>query len=335
MTEHSKTDPRLFEQDEHVAAISTGSMAVDIITGVMGFPRGRVTEVSGIEHSGKTTLCLTACAYCQLNGLYPAYLDVENALDLDYARHIGFNFEDTKKGLIAAPGSSERVFKLVYDLIEAGADLILVDSVANMIAEKELEGEIGDQSPPALRARVMSQALPRLTALLREKKTALVFINQFRNTLSQTSWGSQPEEQTMGGKALKYFSSLRIKLRVVKKSQQTRKVSDLTGTERDVPVAALHEAEILKSKVSAPYRKIQFMIRFDDELNTYGIDNLSTMIDIGKAQDLITGKGAWLEYGGVKANGDAAFFQALRAKPEVMQALKAEVLALDALKGKA
>lgn len=312
--------------DERRDAVSTGSVAVDVITGYGGFPRGRISEISGWEQSGKTTLAISACAIAQRNGLYPAYFDVERALDLSYAERIGFDYRDETKGLMAAPGKAEDVMRGIEQVCLAGADIVFCDSVAALVTEKELEGDLGDMPAPAIRARLLSAAMPRLAALVQRSHTALVFINQFRSRLTG-GFNTGPTEGTSGGAALRYFASMRISLKQTKKSAQTRKTVDLMGQERDVPVASMHEADIIKSKVASPYRKVNFMIRFDEQLSVYGIDNLLTIIEIGKAQQIVATKGSWSEFESIKANGDAAFYQQLRENPDVLVRLRTEVLA--------
>lgn len=327
-----KLDPDAMAFDDDVTSISTGSIAVDVITGIGGFPRGRLSEVHGMESSGKTTLCIQACAAAQLEGLYPAYFDLECALDLRHAERLGFEFRDREKGLLVSPRTAEDALTMTEELIQAGADLVVIDSIPGLVPKAELEGDISDAPLPAVRARLLATAIPRLTNLVRQSKTALVVVNQLRSTMAAQGFGGARAEHTAGGYALKYFASLRMSLRQVRKSHQTRKVVDFVGVEREVPVTAKHEAEIVKSKVASPYRKIDFLIRFDEATGIYGIDNLITLIDIGKVQKIITVKTSWIEYLSIKENGDQNFYHALRNAPDVMAKLRGEIVALGLLK---
>lgn len=317
--------------DENLGFVSTGSYAVDIITKIGGFPRGRLTEVAGPFSSGKTTLCLTAFAAAQRLGLYPVYFDLERALDRQHAEHLGCDFTDTSKGLFAMPGTAEEALKMADEMIQIGADLIIFDSVAAMISDKELEGEIGDVAPMAIRARVLSKELPRLIVDLQKQKTAVVLINQLRSTMD-TGFRAQRSEETTGGFALKYYTSLRLHLRQTKKSAQTRKTIDVLGKEREVPLASIHEAEAIKSKIGAPLGKIEFVIRFDDERQVFGIDNVLTLLDAAKTQGILDKKGAWIYYGEEKWQGDAALYDHAFRTPEFTRALREELVKRGILK---
>jgi len=327
--------PEALEIDEHTEAVSSGSYAIDVITGIGGFPRSRICEVAGPFSGGKSTLACTACASAQIHGLYPVYLDVENALDLRYAASLGFDYKDQGKGLFAAPRTAEDTLQIVDRMVKAGVDLVVVDSVAAMVPEKELEGQVGEDTALASRARVLSKELPRLLHEIKRNKAAVVFINQLRAT-GFGGFGKDSEE-TSGGNALKYYASMRIRVRQIKKSSKTRKTVDFLGKEREVPVASIHEAEIAKSKVMPAFRKVEFTIRFDEERQVYGIDNIQTLLDAAKAAGVIEQKAAWFVFddgGGQsgKWQGDSALYDHALNTPPFMQAIKQKLIDAGILK---
>jgi len=299
------------EYDIKLEGITTGSIAVDYIAGNGGFPRRRCSEVFGWESSGKTTLCVSACANAQRRGLTAAYLDMEKALDLSWAEKIGFNFKDETKGLYLSPNSFEQGMIAVNELALAGTDLIVVDSVPALVPESELKGDIDAGIAIGLKSRMMAQFLSRITKVISEHNNALVLINQMRakiNTSPGSRW--EPTEQSAGGSALKFFTSLRIDMTQVKK-QMTKEMDPFTNTEIDVPISSLHRAQAFKNKVATPYRKCQFFIKYGQN-GVFGIDNLQTIIDLAKYKGVIKQAG-----GGNYSYTGAAHNFALRGTDEL------------------
>lgn len=288
-----KEAAQALEFDSKLEALTTGSIAVDSITGIGGFPRGRVSEVFGWESSGKTTLLLSACAKAQRNGLYVVYLDAEHAVDLMHAKRLGFVWEDQMKGLYATPFSMEECFNIVNTLVETGAiALVVVDSAAALVPEKELKGDIDDAGPIGLRSRMMAQFLSRVTKTINQTKTALVFANQMRAKIN-TSWASRndPTEQSAGGSALKFYTSLRLDLRRGQAIKAKRKHPQ-TGELVDQIIGNTHHAKALKNKVALPNRDAEFFIKYDSEAGVYGIDNLQSILELSKQKGVLAMKGA-------------------------------------------
>lgn len=321
-----------FEMDKTLEGISTGAVAVDILTGIGGFPRRRVSEVFGWESSGKTTLCLMACAQAQRDGLLPAYLDAERGVDLSYATKLGFDWEDRKKGLYMTPSSFEECATAINELAKCGEiDLIVVDSVPGMVPETILEGDINDEGAIAARARKLAGFMPKIAKVVDQHNVALVFVNQMRKRPAESRFDFGPKEQTAGGSALRFFSSLRIDMDQVRRGSVTKKkVNPFTGKEEDVPVASLHRAEAFKNKIAVPYKKLDFFIRYDDEQNVYGIDNLQSIIDLAVVQGLIEAKGAWFSYTGAdgenfKAQGKEGMYSHLLKNPALALKLHDDV----------
>lgn len=281
-----------YEWTEELTGISTGSLAIDRILGkVAGFPRGRLTEVMGWESSGKTTLCIGACANAQAAGLHATYVDPERGVDLKHAKLMSFEYDDPERGAYLTPRTMEETFKLVDGLIdEVKSDLIVVDSVAAMVPEGAMDGVISDVSPIAHRARLLSQYLPRIANKVAEQKVAVVFVNQMRMKIN-TGWSpnrGKPDEQSPGGSALRFFASLRLQLKQIKKNQTARTViDDVSGKEVEIATQGKHNCYAMKNKISDPYRDTDFYIRFDEENKVYGVDNLQTIIDAAKAQDVV------------------------------------------------
>jgi recombination protein RecA len=263
---------------EDIQVVSTGSLGLDVALGVGGLPRGRVIEIYGPESSGKTTLTLQVVAEMQKQGGTCAFIDAEHALDIQYAQNLGVNLQDM---LISQPDTGEQALEIVDSLVRSGAvDLIVVDSVAALTPKAELEGEMGD-SLPGLQARLMSQALRKLTATIKKTNCMVIFINQIRMKIG-VMFGSP--ETTTGGNALKFYASVRLDIR-------------RTGTIKKAEVAIGNETKVkvVKNKVSPPFKEAHFDIMFGE-----GISRLGEIIDMGVEARIIEKSGAWYAYGGEK-----------------------------------
>lgn len=338
-----------FEVDGELVGLPTGALAIDIITGIGGFPRGRLTEVFGWEGSGKSTLCATAAATCQANGLYPVYIDIENGLDPGLATKIGFDMVDAQgdkqKGLYLRPDSLEGAVKVIETMADAGeADLIICDSVPAMTPQAILDGEIIETGRIGELSRLLSSIVPRLIKTIKHKKTALVFCNQMRKVIN-TGW--QPPgaankrentESTSGGSALKFYASLRIDMTLQTKGVEKKAVQDLFSEKMiEQPIANLHRAQAFKNKVATPYRSCSFVLRYDEERNLWGIDNRQTVMDIAVSQGLISKRpGGRFNYSAngidFSAHGEGQLYDHLLKHPEHYEALQAAVLALPDIK---
>lgn len=320
---------KAFESDDHLEGISTGALAVDIITGIGGFPRGRVSEVFGWEASGKTTLCLMACAAAQQRGLYPAYIDPERGVDPILARRLGFDVSSDGKGLYLIPDSFEETVTIVERLAATGeVDLIVVDSVPGMVPQSLFEGSIDETGRIGEVARLLASTLPRLSKTVERTKTALVFVNQMRQNI-ETGWRPafaprEVREKTFGGSALKFFSSLRVDMRLVQKgSVKIKRLDHFTAKEIEVPTANVHEALAFKNKVAAPYRKATFTIRYDEARGLFGIDNRQTVIDLAISLGVVQHKGSGIyvyegEPGGFTVRGSDQLYEHVLTHPDVL-----------------
>lgn len=288
-----------------VPAISTGCLSLDIITGVGGFPRGRVVEIYGPEASGKTTLALHVIAEAQKAGGYAAFIDAEHALDPIYAQKLGVNIDEL---YIAQPDFGEQALEIAEILVRSGGvDIIVIDSVAALVPKAELDGDMGD-SHMGLQARLMSQALRKLTAIVSRSKTTFVFLNQMREKIG--IYMGNPETTT-GGKALKFYSSLRI---------EVRKILTLkSGTE---VVGGRTRIKIVKNKVSPPFKSTEV-----DLLVGKGISSEGDIVDLGVTHGIISKTGAWYSYGEEKmGQGKVAVTQLLEENPTLYEELKNKIM---------
>ncbi len=259
-----------------IAVIPTGSIALDIALGIGGLPRGRVVEIYGPESSGKTTVALHAVASAQKGGGIAAFIDAEHALDPDYAKKLGV---DTDALLVSQPDTGEQALEIADMLIRSGAlDVIVIDSVAALVPRAEIEGEMGD-SHVGLQARLMSQALRKLTGALSTTGTTAIFINQLREKIG-VMFGSP--ETTTGGKALKFYASVRLDVRRIETLKD--------GTE---PVGNKTRCKVVKNKVSPPFKQAEFDIIYGQ-----GISREGGLLDVGVAQDLVRKAGSWFTYEG-------------------------------------
>ena len=257
-----------------VAVISTGSLGLDIALGIGGFPRGRVVEIYGPESSGKTTLALQVVAEAQRLGGAAAFIDAEHALDPAYAKKLGVNVEDL---LVSQPDSGEQALEITDMLVRSGAvDVVVVDSVAALVPKAEIEGEMGEPQM-GLQARLMSQALRKLTANIKRSNTLVIFINQLRMKIG-VMFGNP--ETTTGGNALKFYASLRIDIRRI---GAIKKGEEVIGNQTRV--------KIVKNKLAPPFRQCEFDILYNE-----GVSKLGELIDIGVEQGIIEKSGAWYTY---------------------------------------
>jgi recombination protein RecA len=258
-----------------VESISTGAINLDAAIGVGGIPRGRVTEIYGPESSGKTTLCLHVVANAQRNGGVAAYIDAEHALDTEYAKKLGVDIENL---LISQPDTGEQALEICEILVRSGAvDVIVIDSVAALVPKAEIEGDMGD-SHVGLQARLMSQALRKLTGAIARSKTAVVFINQLREKIG-VMFGNP--ETTTGGKALKFYASVRLDIRRI---GPVKEKEDVIGSHVRV--------KVVKNKVAPPFKQAEFDIMYAE-----GISHTSLLVDIGAESGIIEKSGAWYSYG--------------------------------------
>ncbi len=288
----------------HVQAISTGSMTLDFALGVGGLPRGRVTEIYGPESSGKTTLALHVIAEAQKEGGIAALVDAEHAFDPSYARRLGV---DINAMLISQPESGEQALSIVETLVRSGAvDVVVVDSVAALVPQAELEGEMGD-SVVGLQARLMSQALRKLTGAISKSSCVCIFINQLRDKIG-VMYGSP--ETTTGGKALKFYSSIRLDIR---KIAQLKEGEAIVGNRTKV--------KVVKNKVAPPFRIAEFDILYGE-----GISVMGELIDLAVEFGVVKKSGSWFSYGEEKlGQGRETVRKALRDDPELFKKVHKQV----------
>ena len=261
---------------EKVQVIPTGSITLDIATGIGGYPRGRVVEIYGPESSGKTTLALNAIAQAQKGGGVAAFIDAEHALDVAYTAKIGVNVEDL---IISQPDTGEQALEIAETLIRSGAvDLVVIDSVAALVPRAEIEGDMGD-SLPGLQARLMSQAMRKLTAAISKSNTTIIFINQIRIKIG-VMFGNP--ETTTGGNALKFYASMRLDIRRIDKLKEGQEL-----------IGGRARVKVVKNKMAPPFRQAEFDIYFNE-----GISRTGEIVDLGVEANLVDKSGAWYSYGG-------------------------------------
>ena len=291
-----------------VESIPTGSLGLDIALGVNGLPRGRVVEIYGPESSGKTTLAIHAIAECQKQGGIAAFIDAEHAFDRSYARSLGV---DTENLLISQPDNGEQALEITENLIRSGAiDIIVIDSVAALVPRSEIEGEMGD-SKMGLQARLMSQAMRKLTGTIGRTGCCCIFINQLREKIG-VMFGNP--ETTTGGNALKFYASMRLDIR--------RSGSAIKDKEGNV-VGNHVKVKVVKNKLAPPFRVAEFDIMFGE-----GISKTGEIVDLGVDHDIIQKSGAWYSYDSAKiAQGREAAKQFLMDNPEVANEIEKKIKA--------
>lgn len=287
-----------------VDSIPTGALPLDVALGVGGIPRGRITELYGNESSGKTTLGLHIIAEAQKQDGIAAFIDAEHALDPRYAENLGVNIDDL---LISQPDNGEEALEIAEALVRSNAiDVIILDSVAALVPQAELEGEMGD-SHVGLQARLMSQALRKLSGAVSKSKTAIVFINQIREKIG-VMFGNP--ETTPGGRALKFYSSVRIEIR---RSQTIKEDNEIIGSHARV--------KVVKNKVAAPFREAEFDIMYGE-----GISQEGCILDMGVDMDIIERAGSWYSYGDERlGQGRENSKQFLEENPEIMEEIKHKI----------
>jgi recombination protein RecA len=289
-----------------VETLSTGSLAIDLALGVGGLPMGRIVEIYGPESSGKTTFCLSAIAEAQRRGGLAAFIDVEHALDPKYARVVGVNLDDL---LVSQPDSGEDALNIMETLIRSNSiDIIVLDSVAALVTKAELDGQMGDLTVGA-QARLMSQAMRRLTAVVSKTRCVCIFTNQIREKIG-VMFGNP--ETTSGGRALKFFSSVRIDIR--RKDQIKTPDGKVVGNRTKI--------KVVKNKVAPPFTEVEFDIMYDE-----GISATGSILDLGIEHKILEKKGAWITYQGeLIGQGRDAAKQTLREKPEIAKKISDAIL---------
>ena len=294
------------DERQQIDAIPTGSIALDLALGVGGVPRGRITEIYGPESSGKTTVCQHILAEAQRLGGVVAFIDVEHALDPVYARACGVDVDNL---LVSQPDTGEQALEITETLIRSGGvDAVVVDSVAALVPRAEIEGEMGDTFV-GIQARLMSQALRKLTGIVSRSNTALVFTNQLREKIG-VMFGNP--ETTPGGRALKFYSSVRLDIRRIETIKQGQ---DAVGIRARV--------KVVKNKVAAPFRAAEFDVMYGT-----GISREGGLLDVGVASDIVTKSGAWFNYGETRlGQGREQAKEFLRANPDITQELETRIRA--------
>ncbi|WP_256011287.1 recombinase RecA [Desertivirga xinjiangensis] len=289
---------------EAVESISTGSLGLDIALGIGGLPKGRVIEIYGPESSGKTTLAIHAIAECQKQGGIAAFIDAEHAFDKFYAKKLGVDIENL---LISQPDNGEQALEIADNLIRSGAiDIIVIDSVAALVPKSEIEGEMGD-SKMGLQARLMSQALRKLTGTISKTGCCCIFINQLREKIG-VMFGNP--ETTTGGNALKFYASVRLDVRRI---SQIKDSDEVSGNRVKV--------KIVKNKVAPPFRLAEFDIMFGE-----GISKVGEIIDLGVEYEVIKKSGSWFSYGDTKlGQGRDAVKQLILDNPDLMDELETKI----------
>jgi len=290
---------------EPIEAISTGSLGLDMALGIGGIPKGRIIEIYGPESSGKTTLALQTIASAQKDGAICAFIDAEHALDVYYAKNLGVDIDNL---LVSQPDFGEQALEILETLARSGAvDLIVVDSVAALTPKVEVEGDMGD-THVGLQARLMSQALRKLTAILHKMNTTVIFINQIRMKIGTMGYGNP--ETTTGGNALKFYASVRI---------DVRKIATLKQGENQIGNRV--KAKVVKNKVAPPFRQAEFDIMFGE-----GISYEGELLDYGVKLDIIDKSGAWYSYGATKlGQGKENAKIALKENPELRAEIESKI----------
>ena len=293
------------EKIENVDAIPTGSIGLNAALGVGGYPKGRIIEIYGPESSGKTTLAIHAIAECQKAGGVAAFIDAEHAFDRFYAANLGVDIDNL---YISQPDNGEQALDIADELIRSSAiDIIVIDSVAALTPKKEIEGDMGDSSV-GLQARLMSQALRKLTSTIAKTNTTCIFINQLREKIG-VMFGSP--ETTTGGNALKFYASVRLDIRPYGKVKDG---DDILGNQVRV--------KVVKNKVAPPFRKAEFEITFGE-----GISKVGEIVDLGVEYNIIKKSGSWFSYGDSKlGQGRDATKNLLRDNPELCEELEAKII---------
>jgi len=286
-----------------IESISTGSISLDNALGIGGVPRGRIVEIYGPESSGKTTLCLHIMAEAQKEGGIVAFIDAEHALDTNYAKKLHV---DVKNLLLSQPDYGEQALEIVDTLVRSNAlDVIVIDSVAALVPRSEIEGEMGD-AQMGVQARLMSQALRKITGAVARSRTTVIFTNQLRSKIG-VMFGSP--ETTTGGNALKFYSSVRMDIRRI---AAIKKGDEIVGNRTKV--------KIVKSKVAPPFKIVEFDIMYNQ-----GISKEGDLIDLGVAKDIIQKGGAWFTYGEERFNGREKFRTRLREEPELFKSIETKL----------
>jgi recombination protein RecA len=287
-----------------VEAISTGAINLDAAIGIGGIPRGRITEIYGPESSGKTTLCLHVIANAQRNGGVAAFIDAEHALDIEYARKLGVDVENL---LVSQPDTGEQALEIAELLIRSSAvDVLVIDSVAALVPRAEIEGEMGD-SHVGLQARLMSQALRKLTGAVNRSHTSVIFTNQIREKIG-VMFGSP--ETTTGGRALKFYASLRLDIRRIGAIKEGQ---DMTGNRTRV--------KVVKNKLAPPFKQAEFDVMYNE-----GISHTGLLVDLGVENDIVNKAGAWFSYGDVRlGQGRENAKQFLKESPDLAKEIEVRV----------
>ena len=296
---------------EGIPVFSTGSVGLDIALGIGGLPKGRIVEIFGPESSGKTTMCLTAAAECQKRGGTVAFIDAEHALDVTYAKKLGLKIEDV---IISQPDTGEQALEITDMLIRSGSvDFIIIDSVAALVPRAEIEGEMGD-SHMGLQARLMSQALRKLTGSINRSHTTVAFINQLRMKIG-VMFGNP--ETTTGGNALKFYASLRLDI---------RRISAIKDGE-DV-VGSRIRVKVVKNKLAPPFKQAEFDLDHGGGINKWG-----EVVDLGSAKNIIDKSGAWYSYKGERiGQGRDSAIQFLKDNPVMMDDITRAVFDANGMK---
>ena len=292
--------------NENIESISSGSLGLDIALGVGGYPKGRVIEIYGPESSGKTTLTLHALAECQKKGGIAAFIDAEHAFDRFYAQNLGVDIENL---IISQPDHGEQALEITDNLIRSGAvDMVIIDSVAALTPKSEIEGEMGD-SKMGLHARLMSQALRKLTSSISKTNCSVIFINQLREKIG-IMFGNP--ETTTGGNALKFYASIRIDIR------RSTQIKNSEG----VVMGNKTRVKIVKNKVAPPFKLAEFDIMYGE-----GISKVGEIIDLASEADIINKSGSWFSYEGSKlGQGRDSVKGLLKENPELMDTLESKIL---------